>query len=366
MDALLAYLPEDRAWAIAHDLTLPERANGAALFADISGFTSLTEGLTQTLGPRVGIENLTDRINTVYARLTAAIAWWRGSVISFSGDAITCWFDDTDGPAAPRAAVCGLALQAAMAEFRTLPLPGGRTTALALKVAIATGPARRFTVGDPMLQQLDVLAGALLGRIAAGEQLTHPGEVLIDRATVAALGLHASLGEQRLDLDSREHFTLLRALADPPAAAPWVQVALPATALHPWVHQAIWSRHEAGLGAFLTELRRVVALFLRFGGIDFDIDDSAGEWLDAFIRRAQVVLANTGGSLLQLTVGDKGAYLYAAFGAPVAHEDDARRAARAALDLHALAADLGLPPFQIGLSQGIVRTGAYGGPTRQT
>jgi class 3 adenylate cyclase/tetratricopeptide (TPR) repeat protein len=217
-----------------------------------------------------------------------------------------------------------------------------------------------------MLQQLDVLAGALLGRIAAGEQLTHPGEVLIDRATVAALGLHASLGEQRLDLDSREHFTLLRALADPPAAAPWVQVALPATALHPWVHQAIWSRHEAGLGAFLTELRRVVALFLRFGGIDFDIDDSAGEWLDAFIRRAQVVLANTGGSLLQLTVGDKGAYLYAAFGAPVAHEDDARRAARAALDLHALAADLGLPPFQIGLSQGIVRTGAYGGPTRQT
>jgi len=43
MDTLLAYLPEDRAWAIAHDVRLPERANGAALFADISGFTSLTE-----------------------------------------------------------------------------------------------------------------------------------------------------------------------------------------------------------------------------------------------------------------------------------------------------------------------------------
>jgi len=82
MDTLLAYLPEDRAWAIAHDVRLPERANGAALFADISGFTSLTEGLTQALGPRVDIENLTDRINTVYARLTAAIAWWRGNVIS--------------------------------------------------------------------------------------------------------------------------------------------------------------------------------------------------------------------------------------------------------------------------------------------
>jgi len=75
------------------------------------------------------------------------------------------------------------------------------------------------------------------------------------------------------------------------------------------VPHGIWEHETAGLGAFLTELRRVVALFLRFGGIDFDSDDSAGTRRDALIRHVQAVLADTGGSLLQLIVGDKSAYL---------------------------------------------------------
>ena len=40
-----------------------------------------------------------------------------------------------------------------------------------------------------------------------------------------------------------------------------------------------------------------------------------------------------------MTVGDKGSYLYIAFGAPIAHENDALRAASAALDLIALPAE---------------------------
>ena len=38
-------------------------------------------------------------------------------------------------------------------------------------------------------------------------------------------------------------------------------------------------------------------------------------------------MAGYGGNVLQLTLGDKGAYLYGVFGSPVAHEDDAARAA---------------------------------------
>ncbi|NTU82779.1 MAG: hypothetical protein HGA45_25990, partial [Chloroflexales bacterium] len=113
MDALLTYVPEDRAYALARGEHLPTHTQGAALFADISGFTPLTEALTQALGPRQGVETLSDQINTIYAALTAAVARWRGSVIGFAGDGMTCWFDDADGPAAPRAAACALALQAA-------------------------------------------------------------------------------------------------------------------------------------------------------------------------------------------------------------------------------------------------------------
>ncbi|NTU83614.1 MAG: tetratricopeptide repeat protein, partial [Chloroflexales bacterium] len=202
-------------------------------------------------------------------------------------------------------------------------------------------------------------------RMAAGEQLARPGDVLLDAPTVAALGPGATLGPACVDPATGERFARLLALDAPPAPAPWEPVELPAATLRPWVLPLVWERHQAGLGAFLTELRPAVALFLRFGGLDFD-DEAAAGWLDALIRRVQAICAELGGTLLQLTLGDKGAFLYASFGALVAHEDDARRAAHAALALHAAAAELGLSGIQIGLSQGTLRCGASGGPTRQT
>ena len=61
-----------------------------------------------------------------------------------------------------------------------------------------------------------------------------------------------------------------------------------------------------------------------------------------FIRaRAARSSRRYGGNLLHLTLGDKGAYLYTVFGSPVAHEDDAARAAAAALELRDLELDDG-------------------------
>ncbi|HEY3230778.1 MAG TPA: AAA family ATPase [Roseiflexaceae bacterium] len=134
-----------------------------------------------------------------------------------------------------------------------------------------------------------------------------------------------------------------------------------------WLLPAVYERHLAGLGAFLTELRPAVSLFLSFTGIAYDADPDAGAKLDRFIRWTQRTIAPYDGTLLQLTIGDKGSYLYVAFGAPVAHEDAAQRAALAALALQKLPPELGfLRTIQIGVSQGTMRTGAYGGATRQT
>ncbi|HNB52048.1 MAG TPA: adenylate/guanylate cyclase domain-containing protein, partial [Anaerolineales bacterium] len=156
MSALPPYLPQDRLRALARGETLPNRTTGSALFADISGFTPLTEKLTRELGARRGAEELTHQINAVYDALIAEIEKHGGSVINFAGDAITCWFDAGDGTRAPAQAVaCALALQATMLTF----------PALALKVAVTTGEARRFIVGDPTIQLLDTLAGATIARL---------------------------------------------------------------------------------------------------------------------------------------------------------------------------------------------------------
>ena len=49
MQTLSAYLPADRYRSLARGVPLRERASGAALFADISGFTPLTEALDYSI-----------------------------------------------------------------------------------------------------------------------------------------------------------------------------------------------------------------------------------------------------------------------------------------------------------------------------
>jgi len=89
-----AYLPADRRQALVRGTALPDRAAGAALFADISGFTPLTEALARALGPHAGAEVLTRQLNRVYDALIAEVDSAGGSVIGFAGDAITCWFHE--------------------------------------------------------------------------------------------------------------------------------------------------------------------------------------------------------------------------------------------------------------------------------
>jgi len=121
------------------------------------------------------------------------------------------------------------------------------------------------------------------------------------------------------------------------------------------------------LGEYVTELRPATALFVRFAGIRYDDDPDAERKLDRFVGMIQGVVARYEGSVLQLTIGDKGSYIYAAFGAPFTHEDDAARALNAALDIRAEVRTLDyLEPVRIGVSAGMMRTGAYGGETRRT
>ena len=73
MESLAAYIPMDCRQAMVRGKDLPDRTSGAALFADISGFTPLTEALVKELGPRRGVEELTRQLNLVYGALIAEV-----------------------------------------------------------------------------------------------------------------------------------------------------------------------------------------------------------------------------------------------------------------------------------------------------
>jgi predicted ATPase/class 3 adenylate cyclase len=372
-----AFIPEDRRRALAAGAALPPRAEGSVLFADISGFTPLTEALAQQLGPRRGAEVLTRQLNTVYSALISAVEAANGSVIGFSGDAITCWFGNPaegDTAASAVAAVnSAFAMQRAMAGFSRLTLPGAVAASLALKTAIVTGSASRLVVGDPAIQLIDVLAGGALDELADAEHAALQGDVVVDLPTLAALAAahgfapNAHVREWRTSAAGRR----LGVLAPPPvmtlALEPVNQRLVEDSHSRLWVLPPVYERLHSEGGRFLAELRPATALFLQFGGLDFDHDPEAGAALDAFVRWVQSVVAAHAGAVIQLTTGDKGSYLYAAFGAPITHDDDMQRAVAAALSLRNPPPRLGaIRDIRIGISQGLMRVGPYGSDTRLT
>ncbi|MBL9137907.1 MAG: tetratricopeptide repeat protein [Verrucomicrobiales bacterium] len=344
---------------------LPVQSQGAALFADISGFTPLTEALTRALGPRRGVEELTGHLNRVYDALVTCVHAQRGSIIHFAGDAITCWFEGDQGR---RAAYCGLAMQQAMASQPQVVIGESAPVTLSLKVGIATGPAKRFAVGNPEIQLLDVLAGSMLGEMAAAANAARRGEVLVTASTAEALAGSVMIAERRVVTEGSGDLAVILGMAEAGADSPWTpRPSLPEDVVRPWVLPAVFERLKGGRGEFLTELRPAVAVFMKFKGIDYDEDPAAGEKLDTFVRWIQRVVGPLEGFLHHISVGDKGSYLYCTFGAPIAHEDDTERALAAALELRNPPSNLGFDAApQIGISQGTLRTGAYGGISRRT
>lgn len=359
-----AYIARDRRLALASGRPIPGRARGSAVFADISGFTPLTESLRVELGPRRGVEALTANLDRVFHALIDEVHRFGGCVIYFSGDAITAWIEGDDGR---RAVAVGLAMQGAMARVGRVSTPGGLTVDLGLKVAVATGEVRRGVVGDPEIQRIDVLAGGLLDRLAAAERLAAEGEIVIDASTREALGERVRLRALRNDPDSGRRLGVVAGLEVAVPDAPGEQPPpLPREIVREWLLPVVYERVSTGHGEFLAELRQAYPVFLRFAGLDFDGDEAAMDALEVFIGRAQRIFDDYGGNVLQLTLGDKGAYVYGAFGSPIAHEDDAARAAAAALELVTLAETTAARDIQVGIACGPLRSGTYGHAQRRT
>ncbi len=364
--SLAGFLAIDRRLAIAAGRELPTRATGAVLFADLVGFTTLVETLGNELGPRRGAEELSLHMSRLFETLTAQVHAWGGSVVTFIGDAMLCWFGATDtgspDESGARAARAAFALQRAIASFTQMRAANGRSISFALKVGIASGTARRLVLGSESERLYDLLAGSTVDRAVSAANRARPGEVVVSRETLRDAALSAAA-----NVEASSEYVPVVAPQSQPAPAPWPanETNVAASKLRPWLPAAVFERLTSEQ-SFLAEFRSAIPLFLHFEGIDVDAD-AAGPDLDAFVRKAGETVRHYGGELLQVVAGDKGNHLYATFGVPVAHDDDEERAMSAALDLRDVAAQSpGIQSTRIGLSRGRTFVGLFGAPSRHS
>lgn len=371
LESVASYVPIDRRLALSTNTELPKTSEGVVLFADISGFTPMTESLTQELGRERGVEELIRQINRVYESLIAEVHQYGGCVIYFSGDAITCWY-----PAAAtfvmapeqRAIHSAFAMQEAMHPFASIQTSAGTKLSLHIKIAMVRGSVRRMLVGDPAIVLMEAIVGTALDQLAQGESLAQPGEILLDENT-AQENVHLLSVREWRDTNGLR-FGVLDTLTSAPEPSPWPAILAETwndQQCKPWVLNTIYNKVLDGQSSYLSELRTVSALFLKFHGIDYENDPKAEEKLDPFVRWVQRILESYQGSLIQLTTGDKGSYLYAVFGTPIHAPNDAAQAVLAAMRLQQRPKELaGITQVQMGLARGAMRAGPYGSPLRRT
>ena len=347
------YLPLDRRRELAGLGEVADLSPGAALFADISGFTRLTEELGHTLGPRRGAEELTVLLNRVFGSITAAINDQRGSVISFGGDSVTAWFPGDDGW---RATTVGHRLISLFRELRDTETGPART--LDIKVAVASGMARRLRVGRPTHSYMDVLAGAVNDSLISESRLLQAGELAVSPSVAEVLTGRARM---RIVAANGRARHLVEEVTELPPPLPPLDLA-DAVSADEWLHPVVRNHLRHGLGGLMGQLRDVVTMFV---GLEEDDEvDSSEEPFDEFVARAQEVIASLEGMVLQTLIDEKGPHLYAVFGASIAHEDEATRAVVAAQNL---IGDSASPfPVRVGIAGGTVYVGAYGGEIRRT
>lgn len=384
LSTLSTYLPRH----LLYDLIkspLPGHTQGTflsstVLFADVSGFTAMSERLS-ALG-REGAETLTSVINNYFTCMSDIAARHGGDLMIFGGDAMLFLFDGIEH--ALRACHSAWQMQQAMAErFAEVRTAQGNFQ-LRMAAGLGSGQVFAASLGSATSMHYAVMgqALALMGR---AEALAGGGRIILDEATCVLAGslqvqAEGESGFARLTAEPSAAFTRPGPpLLEPPPAAEAAQIdwlARRIEAVVPFLPTGLLPRLVPDPAATLEgEHRPVTVLFIDFRDADTLIDilgaDNPNDItprLNAAFDAARSVVARYEGVINKISAGPAGPHIIALFGAPTSHEDDPERAVRAAIEIRAALASTDLPGVhraRIGINTGFVYAANVGSHARR-
>jgi class 3 adenylate cyclase/tetratricopeptide (TPR) repeat protein len=335
-----------------------QRVQVVALFADVAGFTAMSEALA-VVG-RGGAEELTGILNSYFDPMIDLVHSYGGIIAKFAGDAMTIVFPYRRAArcaVARRATQCALDMQANMGRYAAIQTSAG-VFSLAMRAGLALGPALCTTVGDPAILYEHIIAGQVLDLCAEAEHHAERGEVVLHRDLLPCLP--GVVVEERGEFAAVSALPRRAARRPPPALDGSVPEAARRT-LASYLHPAIAQRlrdHQIG---FINEHRKVTVLFASFSGIDYDADPRACEKLQEYVLAVMRITHRYDGFFSRVDMGDKGSKYIVLFGTPIAHEADDELALRCALEL----CTLDQCPARFGINTGYVYCGGVGSVRRQ-
>ncbi|MCP4540324.1 MAG: adenylate/guanylate cyclase domain-containing protein [Chloroflexi bacterium] len=383
--AVLTYVPRHLALELIQKPAVAENKGqfleGTLLFADISGFTDLSEKLKK-IGGKAGAEEVVRVINSYLDVMLGILFKYNGLLIKFGGDAMLCLFTDQDtgdDHGAMNSLWAAWEMKQVMAERFGAVKVLQQIFPLGMKVGSNSGLLFAASVGTSEHMEY-VLTGSAVERTAHAESAATKGDVLISSETYE-LVKNALEAEE---LEERPGF--YRVMDVHPAQVAQVQDKwgeieklladlendlwglvdrldsvtpyLPLGVLSPLVDDPQQGRIEG-------QHRQVTILFANFVGMS-DIIDARGfdgeigitSDLSQYFQAMQEEVQYYGGTINKVDLYNQGDKLIVTFGAPKAYERGAQYAAMTALAMQETMDRLSSPTTSTFLSQRIgINTG---------
>ena len=332
---------------------LTETVPVTMVFADVSGFTRLSERLARA--GQEGAEQLVDVINACFTALLADAYGRGGSLVKFGGDAMLLLFYNEGHT--QRACDAAAAMRRTLRKVGHIRV-GASNIVLRMSVGVHSGEYTMFVVGDSHRELL--IGGSAATAVVEMESAASSGHIVVSPQTARCLPrscVGPSVGPGFL-------------LARCPPAPEWVSppgLVTPADeVIAPFLPDAVRTQLKEGSGSIAPQHRTAAVAFVRFGGLDGLVARrgaaTAAQRLDELVRLVQEAADRYEVCFLDTDIDTDGGKIRLSAGVPWAIGEDEERLLLALR--HIIEAEPPLP-VQTGMSWGPVFTAAVGPPYRR-
>jgi class 3 adenylate cyclase/tetratricopeptide (TPR) repeat protein len=328
----------------------PERrwrvVEGTMVFADISGFTALSEKLA-TRG-RIGTEELVETLSRVFGGMLDITARRGGQLLKFGGDALLLLFTGPDH--ARQAASATVEMRRNLREATKIPTSVGKLK-LAISIGAHSGSFHLFLVGEPYRQ---LVVGGPDTTVAMNcESAAEAGQILVSKEMAALLGPGSTKPREDGELLVSWRKGMVEPIGVPAARSTDAEAARLVT---PPIIAALLEH-----GAPDPVHRVATMAFFKFKGTDQRLEergpDGLADDLHQTLAMALTAFEAEDIALLYVDVDANGGKLYCSSGVPLTSEDDEGRMLRAARAIIQSQPPL---PLHVGIHRGHVFAGELG------
>ncbi len=315
------------------------------MFIDLSGFTALTEYMTN-LGNE-GAEKLSITLNKIFEPMVKLVYKEGGFIPYFAGDAFTGIFPFEESHINPELLLSTASqiedlFKRENALFTDFPI--------GIKIGLSVGEVEWGIIGDS--PKSFYFRGPAIYSCAESQKIASQSEIIWDNKLMT----HLSLAEKHFEVKTPGYYKLVKKVpVESDSFADYDNPSLNLQTLELFVPTEVIEYNDIG------EFRTVVSVFISFEGVE--THESLNEFGTIVLDQIQ----NFSGYFKEVDFGDKGGVMFGLFGAPVSFENNVERALefiQTVRDIVSQNKKLDSIKFKVGMTSGLAYTGIVGGEER--